>query len=327
MSAFEAVRTGFRLAHRYPRIGAVETLWRTAFAILVVLFLLLGATSFLQNATLSNAEIQALRSKVPVIVTLVIQRILYRYHDELWHLFWFVIGMSGFMWLLFASLFRPGVVGLMCHAFQKEQGSKSVTDPESGFGKFTKMFFGRIAKVNFTYLFFSALIGFLSGGVFWISVKLGTLAGETLGPLVVIACLTVGLTALFVLWALTDLVTDMAQIAVVFEGASFVASFRRAAEVIQRRLGTVIGIGLILFILRMVLAILFTIINVATNFVFGQVWQPMQIPSTVILWFMQSIIIYYLYIVNLVGYATLFETQASAVSTDLTVPEGIIYEH
>lgn len=327
MSTFEAVRTGFRIVRRHPGIGAIETIWRTAYTILVLLFGSLGFSFFLQNATLSNLELQALRSKVPVLVSLTIQRLLIRYWSDLWHLILFIFLMSSVMWLVFATLFRSGILGMLRSAFERGRTREDSIDLYANFGADVKLFFRPVGSLNVLYLFSSTLVVILSGGVFWGSVRLGVLVDVRLTPLVTIVCLTLGLAVLFVIWALLDLTIDLAQLAVVFEKHGFAASIRRAAEVIQKKFGVVIGIGLIIFINRVILAIVFGIGNMVTNFVLSVVWPPMILPVTVVLWFVQSVFMYYLYILNLASLVCLFEPQKAEASTQLPFTEKIIYEH
>jgi|GEM_PF-4428372 len=327
MTTFDAVRTGFRIARRYPRIGAIETIWRTAYAILVVLFVLTGSSFFLKHVILSNLELKALRSKVPPLVSLEIQRLLLRYWPDLWHLLLFVSVMAGLMWLLFASTFRPGILGLLAEAFQPEHPPANNVSVRRGFAYHIKVFFRCVGMVNVTYLFFSTLVMLLSAGVFWGSVMIGSHLPEAIAPLVTIVCLTVGLTAMFFAWAIVDLVTDIAQIAVVFEDLSFSASIRRTAEVIQKRIGAVIGIGLIIFVLRCIAVIFFGLLNLGANFVLGALWSPLVIGASAIFWFVQSVFLYYLNIVNLASFACLLEPHHAAAVTPLPISEKIIYEH
>lgn len=327
MNSFEAVRFGFRLGRRYPRIGVIETLWRTVFMILVILFVFLGTAFFLKNVSVSNLEVQALRSKVPLLVSLTLERLFVRHGGELWHMTLFVVSLSGIMWLLFASLFRAGILGMLFQAYKNDQTAGAQTDVEGCFGESVRRYAGGIGKVNLTYLLFSALVVFLSGGVFWAAVKLGALSGDTFGPLVAVGSVTLGLTGMFIIWGMIDLVTDMAQIAVVFEDLSLFLSLRRTAEVIQRRIGAVIGIGLIYFVLRIIIGVILGVINLAANFVLRAIWPPLTIPATVVLGFLQSVTIYYLYVMNLASYATLYEAQTSVAPTPLPVAERIIYEH
>jgi hypothetical protein len=186
---------------------------------------------------------------------------------------------------------------------------------------------GRIGGLNALYLLLSLLVFVLSVGVFWGSAQMGAAAGPTLGPLVVISCLTVGFTLLFFLWAIVDLVSDLGQIAVAFENERIWSSIRRAADVIQSRLGAVVGIGLILFLVRGFLVVVFGVANLMTNFIFGKIAPVLVIPSTVLLWFVQSVLLYYLYIVSLASFACLFESQEETVQTPLPVPGKILYEH
>ncbi|MBZ5537683.1 MAG: hypothetical protein LAO31_17135 [Acidobacteriia bacterium] len=327
MTTFDAVRAGFRIARRYPGIGAIETIWRTAFTILVVLVILTGSSFFLKNVILSDPELKMLRSKVPVFVSAEVQRLLIRYGPDLWHLFLFVSIFSGVMWLLFASVFRPGIVGMLADAFERERQNGSSNSTGRGFSKDIRSFFGRIGMVNFTYVFFSALVVILSVGVFWGSVFLGVHLPAVIAPWVTIVCVTVGLTLMFFIWAVIDLVTDMAQIAVVFEELSFSASIRRTAKVIQRRFGAVIGIGLVIFVLRCLSALIFGLLNMAANFVLGAVSMPLAIATGVVFWFIQSVLLYYLFVVNLASFACLFEPQTIVASHPLPLSEKIIYEH
>lgn len=327
MTTFEAVRQGFRIARRYPTLGAIETIWRTAFALLVVLFGALGAGFFLQHVILSNLEIQALRSKIPVVVSLEIQRLLARYGQDLGQMTLFVSISAAFMWLLFASIFRPGILGMMTDAFKRESGVGGVLPSHGTFSSDVRMFFRSVGMVNFTYLFFSVLVLVLSAGIFLGAVWLGTKVGDSLAPLVVIVCLTLGGSLMFLLWTLIDVVTDLAQIAVVFEERRYAASIRRAAEILQTRLGAVIGIGLILFVFRIVLAGVFGVMNLTTNFMFGQLWPSMIWPATLVLLFFQSILMYFLYIVNLASFVCLFEPQNELLSNPIPLSGKIIYEH
>ncbi|MFI5173376.1 MAG: hypothetical protein ACHQKY_00855 [Terriglobia bacterium] len=327
MTTFDAVRTGFRIARRYPGIGAIETIWRTAFAILVVLFILTGSSFFLKSVILSDTELKMLRSRVPVFVSAEVQRLLIRYGPDLWHLFLFVIILSGVMWLLFASIFRPGIVGMLADAFHQERQNESPNSAGRGFARDIRSFFGRVGMVNVSYVFFSALVVILSVGVFWGSVLLGTHLPEVIAPWVTIVCVTVGLTLMFFMWAIVDLVTDMAQIAVVFEKLSFRESIRRTAEVIQKRIGAVIGIGLTIFVLRCLFALIFGLLNMAANFVLGAVWAPLVIVTSAVFWFIQSVALYYLFVVNLASFACLFEPQTAVAPHSLPLSEKIIYEH
>ncbi len=327
MTTFDAVRTGFRIARRYPGIGAIETIWRTAFAILVVLFILTGSSFFLKSVILSDTELKMLRSRVPVFVSAEVQRLLIRYGPDLWHLFLFVIILSGVMWLLFASIFRPGIVGMLADAFHQERQNESPNSAGRGFARDIRSFFGRVGMVNVSYVFFSALVVILSVGVFWGSVLLGTHIPQVIAPWVTIVCVTVGLTLMFFMWAIVDLVTDMAQIAVVFEKLSFRESIRRTAEVIQKRIGAVIGIGLTIFVLRCLFALIFGLLNMAANFVLGAVWAPLVIVTSAVFWFIQSVLLYYLFVVNLASFACLFEPQTAVAPHSLPLSEKIIYEH
>ncbi|MGB7623771.1 MAG: hypothetical protein WBN92_15610 [Terriglobia bacterium] len=327
MTTFDAVRTGFRIARRYPGIGAIETIWRTAFAILVVLFILTGSSFFLKSVILSDTELKMLRSRVPVFVSAEVQRLLIRYGPDLWHLFLFVIILSGAMWLLFASIFRPGIVGMLADAFHRERQNESPNSAGRGFARDIRSFFGRIGMVNASYVFFSALVVILSVGVFWGSVLLGTHLPQVIAPWVTIVCVTVGLTLMFFMWAIVDLVTDMAQIAVVFEKLSFRESIRRTAEVIQKRIGAVIGIGLTIFVLRCLFTLIFGLLNMAANFVLGAVWAPLVIVTSAVFWFIQSVLLYYLFVVNLASFACLFEPQTAVAPHSLPLSEKIIYEH
>ncbi len=327
MNSFDAVRFGFRLGRRYPRLGVIETIWRTAYLILVLLFISWGAAFFLKNVTVSNLEVQALRSKVPLLISLTLERLFVRHREELWHMLLFVTSISCVMWLLFASIFRAGITGMLFKAYQNDQRSGEAVDVEGCFGESVRRYFGRIGWVNLTYLFFTALIIFVSGGVFWVAVKLGQLSGATLGPFVAITAITLGLTGMFIVWAMLDLVTDMAQIAVVFEDLSLFPSFRRTAEVVQRRIGAVIGIGIIYFVLRIIMGVILGVVNLAANFVWRLAWPPLIVPTSVALTFLQSVTIYYLYVMNLASYATLFEPQPSVAPTHLPVAERILYEH
>lgn len=327
MTTIDAVRTGFRIARRYPGIGAIETLWRTAFTILVLLFILTGSSFFLKNVILSDPELRMLRSRIPVFVSAEVQRLFIRYGPDLWHLFLFVSILSGVMWLLFASIFRPGIVGMLADAFHQEQQGGSQNSAGRGFAEDIRSFFGPIGMVNVTFVFFSALVVILSVGIFWGSVLLGAHLPEVIAPWVSIVCVTLGLTLMFFIWALIDLVTDMAQIAVVFEGLSFGASIRRTAEVIQTRIGTVIGIGLIIFVLRCLSALLFGLLNMAFNFVLGAVSAPLVIVTSAVFWFVQSVLLYYIFVVNLASFACLFEPQTVVAPHPVPLPDKIIYEH
>jgi hypothetical protein len=327
MTTFDAVRTGFRIARRYPGIGAIETIWRTAFTILVLLFILIGSGFFLKNVILSDPELKMLRSKIPVFVSAEVQRLLIRYGPDLWHLFLFVSIMSGVMWLLFASIFRPGIVGMLANGFHQERKNGSPNSTGRSFVEDIRSSFGRIGLVNVTYVFFSALVVILSAGVLWGSVLLGAHLPVAIAPWVTIVCVTMGLTLMFFVWAIIDLVTDMAQIAVVFEGLPFSRSIRRTAEVIQSRIGAVIGIGLIIFVLRCLSTLIFGLMNMAANLVLGAVSMPLAIVTSAVFWFIQSVLLYYLFVVNLASYACLFEPQAVIASHPLPFSEKIIYEH
>ena len=327
MTTLDAVRTGFRIARRYPGIGAIETIWRTAFTILVLLFILIGSSFFLKNVILSDPELKMLRSGIPVIVSAEVQQLVIRYGPDLWHLFLFVCILSGVMWLLFASIFRPGIVGMLAEAFHLEREDGILNSAGRSFARDLRSFWGRIGMVNVTYMFFSALVVILSAGVFWGSILLGSHLPYVIAPWVTIVCVTVGLTLMFFMWALIDLVTDMAQIAVVFEGLPFTASIRRTAEIIQKRIGAVIGIGLIIFVLRCLSGLIFGLLNMAANFVLGAVSTPLAIATSAVFWFVQSVLLYYLFVVNLASFACLFEPQTVSASHPLPHPEKIIYEH
>jgi hypothetical protein len=326
MSTIEAIRTGFRITRRFPRIGAIESIWRTAYAILVALFILMGTLLFLRGATVSDLEWQALRSKAPFLISLAIEKLLLQYGDELGHMFLFVVVLSGLMWLLFASLFRPGIVGMLARAFSREDTDAAPVITSTALWTDTRMFSGRIGALNFIYLFFSVLLAILSVGVFWSSVQLGFLAGDIIGPFVTIICITLGTTLTFLLWAIVDLLTDMAQIAVVFEDRHLGDSLLRTAGVIQKKLGLIIGITLILFVLRMILATVFGVVNVVTNAVLGAVWMPLVVPTTVLLWFLQSVFMYYFYIMSLASFACLFEAGKDEVLQSFSGPGTIIDE-
>jgi hypothetical protein len=308
-------------------IGAIETIWRTAFTLLVVLFIVTGSSFFLKNVILSDPELRILRSRIPLFVSPEVQRLLIRYGPDLWHLALFVSVMSGVMWLLFASLFRPGILGMLGDAFLQEHLRSSPPSLRHGYASHIRAFFGRIGMVNVTYVFFSALVVVLSVGLFWGSVLLGTHLPEVLAPWVTIGCVTLGLTLMFFLWAIIDLVTDMAQIAVVFEERSFSGSIRRTAEVIQRRMGAVIGIGLIIFVLRCALALLLGLLSMAANMVLGALWTPLVFVASGIFWFVQSVVLYYLYIMTLASFACLFEPQTFIEPNPVPLPENILYEH
>jgi hypothetical protein len=326
MTTFDAIRTGFRITRRFPRIGAIETLWRTAFAILVMLFLLLGAGFFLKNATISNLELQTLRSRIPILISLTLQRLAIRYWPDLWRLALFIGLMSCLMWLIFASIFRSGILGMLRGAMAHGPQDRVASTPASHFADDVKGFFAGMGAINLTCQFFSLLILVMGAAVFWASVKFGVATGETLGPIVAIVCLTLGWTFLFFLWAILDVVTDVAQIGLVFERRSFASAMRRAAQVVQSRLGAVIGIGLFIFVLRMVILIVFGIANTVTNFIANALWPPLMLPAAVVVWFLQSVLTYYLYIMNLASFACLFSPQPAEEPAPIPVTEKLIYE-
>jgi hypothetical protein len=113
MTTVDAVRTGFRIARRYARIGAIETIWRTAYAILVTLVTLIGFVFFARGVTLNNLEVHALRSKNPFFVSMTVQHLLGQYGNQIRDLTLFVVAFSLALWLLSASLFRAGIVGML----------------------------------------------------------------------------------------------------------------------------------------------------------------------------------------------------------------------
>lgn len=327
MTATDALRTGFHMARRYSRIGAIETIWRTAYVILIVLFLAIAFTFFAKDVTLSNLQVHALRSRNPFWISLTLQHLLNEYGTEIRNLSLAVAVFSVALWWVFASLFRAGIFSLLARAFQAEKDTTTSEDWDQHLGPDVRRFFGRMGGLNALYLAFTCLVFILSIAVFAAAGQLGSLVGETLGPLVVIFCLTVGLTLLFLIWAILDLAADMGQIAITFENRGLWDSIRRTAEVIQSRLGAVVGIGLAIFLLRLLLLVIFGIANLVTNFIFGKIWMPLVIPSTVVLWFIQSVLFYYLYIVNSASFACLFGTQENASTSPVSVPGKILYEH
>ncbi|MDD5542499.1 MAG: hypothetical protein PHX83_04930 [Acidobacteriia bacterium] len=327
MTATDALRTGFRMARRYSRIGAIETIWRTAYIILIVLFLAIAFTFLAKDVTLSNLQIQALRSRNPFWISLTLQHLLDEYGTEIRNLSLAVVAFSLALWWIFASLFRAGIFSLLARAFEAEKDTTPSGDWDQHLGSDVRRFFGRMGGLNALYLLFTCLVFILSIAVFEAAGQLGSLAGETLGPLVAMFCLVVGWTLLFLIWAILDLATDMGQIAITFEGRGLWDAIRRTAAVIQSRLGAVIGIGLAIFFLRLILMVIFGVVNMMTNFMFGRIWAPLVIPSTVLLWFVQSVLLYYLYIVNSAGYACLFESEEKTSTSPLPVPGKILYEH
>lgn len=337
MSTMEAVRIGFRITRRNTRIGGVESLWRTAFAILIVLFVLLGTGFFLQNVTLSNFEIQAIRSKVPVLVSLTVQRLLMRHGRDILNLGLFVILMSAVMWWLFASVFRPVVVGMLVQALRHERESStpdeganqtlSKNSPRESSSALVRVYFPRMGLVNFNFIFFTGLAAVLSVGVFWGSLQLAAWLGPSIGSLLFVVCVTLGWTMLFLIWAILDVVTDLAQIGIGLEELSFTDAIRRSARILQKSLGVIIGITLVIFLLRVVIGIVFGVVNLMTNFLFGATLPSLVVPVTAVLWFAQSILLYYLYVANLASFAALFHPSEAGVLNQIPIAGKIIYEH
>lgn len=327
MNTMDAVRIGFRVMRRHPRIGAVETLWRTAWTILVVLFVLLGSTFFLKNVFLSNFDSQALRSKVPALVSLVIQRLIARHGREVLNLVLFVSVMSSLMWWLFASLFRSVVMGLMFQAFQREFRPRDVESASESLRHWVRAYALRLGVVNFNFIFFTFTILLLSAAALGGALRVASGFSPSIGPWVFVALLTFSWTLLFLIGAVLDVVTDLAQIGVTFESLSFGAALRRAAQIIQQRLSTVIGITFILFVLRLAVGIVLGVISLTANFMLGATLPALVIPVSVLLGGLQNVLFYYLAIMNLASFAALFEPEQDKVATPLPLPGKVLYEH
>jgi len=203
MTAFHAFRKGIQLCHSHFRLLWLETGWRMAQFFLSLGFALLASYTLVEAVGLSDFEAESLGSGSFAIFKAVV-RILQRNDTLILKTILLTLCFTGAMWLLLASFFQAGILGLLTRGqdnkdIKVHDGFGSGMVFALGFCRKSVQLFSSFFLINLSILFFSftGSVSFLLILRYWL--RFGYRLGEALSKFWII--LAYGL-EIAVLWSI-----------------------------------------------------------------------------------------------------------------------------
>jgi len=235
MTGFHAFRKGIQLCHAHFSLLWLETGWRTAQFFLSLGFALLAGYTLVEAVGLSDFEFKSLENSSLAILKALV-RILQKNDTLVLKTILLTLGFIVVMWLLLASFFQAGILGLLT----REEDNREIEERDvlgsgmevalQGFCRKAVQLFPSFFLINLCILLFS-----FAGSVSFVvilrySLRLGNYLGEASSKLWLILTDGLGIAVLLVILGVGVQFLEISKLCVAQHECSLWSAWNRAAE-------------------------------------------------------------------------------------------------
>jgi hypothetical protein len=231
MTTFHAFRKGIQLCHAHFSLLWLETGWRTAQFFLSLGFALLAGYTLVEAVGLSDFEFKSLENSSLAILKALV-RILQKNDTLILKTILLTLGFIVVMWLLLASFFQAGILGLLT----REEDNREIEERDvfdsgmvlalQGFCRKAVQLFPSFFLINLCILLFS----FAGSVSFVVILRYSLRLGEASSKLWLILTCGLGLAVLLVILGVAVQFLEISKLCVAQHKCSLWSAWNRSAE-------------------------------------------------------------------------------------------------
>ncbi len=307
MATSSASRAGFRAVHRQPAVLLAEIAWRWSWGAAALAVLAVSARAYLESLTVSNADLLALKSRVPTLVADALARLLAGSGATLARIAVVVVPALAILWMVAASVGRAATLRALIPQAEKPR-----------LRTLLGVHFLRAAAA------LAAAICYLGAAMVasWAAGPPDEADPQSLGGNIAVFLLVfLAIMLLVVLaWSTVNWFLSLAPVYVARDGRDAFGALADAEGLFRRHKGEFTGVGFLFGLVKLFFIGVVTVLSLAALFLLGHVpgWAVAALIAVLTLLYLVAAD--YLYIARLAAYIEIAErereasTQPSALS-------------